>query len=277
MSVVVSTASGTVRGSDVAGVTRFLGIPYARAGRFEQPGPVEPWTGELDANAPPPQAPQMPGLIEQFMGTADLAQDERCQNLNVWTPGCDGAKRPVLVWVHGGAFIAGSAASAWYDGEAFARNKDVVVVSVNYRLGLLGFTHLSDRGGERFAGSGNLGLLDQVAALRWVREHAAAFGGDPDNVTIFGESAGGASVLALMAAPGAKGLFHRAIAQSPGFTQLRTRERADEAAGQVLGELGLAPTELDRLLELPVQTLLDAQQSMFRYGMDALTAFAPTP
>jgi para-nitrobenzyl esterase len=271
MGPVVATPAGAVRGRvGDDGITRFLGIPYARAGRFEPPGSALGWTGERDATAPGPQAPQRPGMLDQVIGTAAWPMHEDCLVLNVHTPACDGARRPVVVWIHGGAFTNGCGSAPWFDGAAFARNGDVVVVGVHYRLGLLGFFHLADLGGERFAGTGNLGLLDQIAALRWVRETIAGFGGDPDNVTVFGESAGGASVLALLAAPAADGLIHRAVAQSPSFGQLRSRDRGDQTARLALDRLGVGVDELHRLHDLPLDALLDTTVALWTgAGFDA--------
>ena len=277
---VVATTTGDVRGRHDDGVATFRGIPFASAERFGVPRPVAPWTGTRDAIAFGPQAPQRPGIMERALGAGDLAIAEDCLNLNVWTPGCDDARRPVLVWIHGGGFLTGTGASPWYDGSAFARS-GVVVVTCNYRLGAFGFTHLAGltaaTHGDRFAASGNLGLLDQVAALDWVRDNIAGFGGNPDDVTIFGESAGGASVLALMAMPGAAGRFQRAIAQSASFTQLRSRRRAEEAASELLAALDLSPADAHRLLDVPLDRVLDAQERVARPGPAAFTAYAPTP
>ena len=279
MSPVVTTAAGQVRGEDLGGCLRFLGIPYATASRFGAPGPVPGWEGVREASDPGPMAHQNPSILDQFLGTADWPRSEDCLRLHVWTPACDGARRPVLVWIHGGAFTTGTPAASWYHGESFARRHDCVLVSVAYRLGVLGFTHLADLAGERFAASGNLGLLDQIAGLAWVRDHIAEFGGDAGNVTVFGESAGGASVLALCTAPSASGLFRRGVAMSPSVTQLRSRERASEAAEGVLRALDLGAHEAHRLLDVPVEALLDAQRSALAAGgaANAFTAFAPTP
>ena len=162
--------------------------------------------------------------------------------LNVWTPGTgDGAKRPVMVWLHGGAFAYGSGNRAVTDGANLARRGDVVVVSVNHRLNIFGFLHLGDIGGERYAHSGNAGMLDLVAALEWVRDNIEAFGGDPGNVTIFGESGGGGKVSVLLAMPRARGLFHRAVIQSGAAILVRSRERANALSQAVMNELGIAP------------------------------------
>jgi para-nitrobenzyl esterase len=272
---VVATTTGRVAGRTEGGVTAFKGVPYATAARWAPPRPAPGWTGIRDALEFGPQAPQTPGLLEAAFGLADWPMSEDCLSLNVWTPRADpGARRPVLVFLHGGAFTNGSGAGPWYHGDAFARD-GCVLVTLNYRLGALGYLHLSDLAGERFAGSGNLGLLDQVAALDWVQANIAGFGGDPGNVTVFGESAGGASVLALLACPAASGRFHRAIAESPSILQLRTRVEATAAAEQVLARLGIGRRELDRLDDVPVAALLDAQAAFV--GPELFTAFAPTP
>jgi para-nitrobenzyl esterase len=270
---VVATTTGRTEGD----ITAFKGIPYATAARWAPPRPAETWTGVRDAFEFGPQAPQTPGLLEAAFGLADWPMSEDCLSLNVWTPRADAdadARRPVLVFLHGGAFTNGTGAVPWYHGDAFAR-VGCVLVTLNYRLGALGYLHLADLDGERFAGSGNLGLLDQVAALDWVHANIAGFGGDPGNVTVFGESAGGASVLALLACPAAAGRFRRAIAQSPSILQLRTRVQATAAAEQVLARLGVGTGQLDRLLTVPVPALLDAQAAFV--GPELFTAFAPTP
>src|SRR5215207_1662802 len=248
---VVPTTTGRVAGRTEGGITAFKGIPYATAARWAAPAPAPGWTGERPAYEFGPQAPQTPGLLEAAFGLAEWPMSEDCLSLNVWTPGADpAARRPVLVFLHGGAFTNGTGAVPWYHGDAFARD-GCVLVTLNYRLGALGYLHLADLGGERFAGSGNLGLLDQVAALDWVQANIVGFGGDPGNVTVFGESAGGASVLALLACPAAAGAFHRAVAQSPSILQLRTRVQAGAAAEHLLAALGITTGALDRLFDVP--------------------------
>ena len=170
----------------------------------------------------------------------------------------DGAKRPVMVWLHGGAFGYGSGNRAVTDGANLARRGDVVVVSVNHRLNIFGFLHLADIGGPAWAHSGNAGMLDIVAALRWVRDNIKPFGGDPGNVTIFGESGGGGKVSVLLAMPAARGLFHRAIIQSGAAIRVSTRERANALAEAVLKELGVGRNECERLQILPADRLLAA-------------------
>ncbi|MGH2586914.1 MAG: carboxylesterase/lipase family protein, partial [Dehalococcoidia bacterium] len=219
MAPVVRTPYGQVAGEQRDGVTVFRGIPYARAPlgelRFRAPQPPEPWSDVRDATRFGPIAMQNPSPMDTIFGAVQRpAMSEDCLSLNVWTPGLDDGRRPVMVWIHGGAFVGGSGSTPWYDGTAFASRGDVVVVTLNYRLGALGFLHLADLGGDAFAGSGNVGILDQVAALRWVRESIAAFGGDPENVTVFGQSAGARSIATMMSMPNPRGLFDKAILQS---------------------------------------------------------------
>lgn len=240
-SPVVRTSRGAVRGTSADGVDAFRGIPYAEAPvgilRFAPPEPRGPWEGERDATAYGPTCakPGYTGVFEELMDEPRILGDDLL-NLNVWTPAerAPDAALPVFVWIHGGAFRNGSGASEVYDCSAFARD-GVVGVTLNYRLGMDGFGLVPDAPANR-------GLLDQVAALEWVRDEIAAFGGDPDRVTIAGESAGGMSVATLLAMPRAAGLFRRAIAQSGAGHHVQTRETAERVAA-VLGErLGVAPT-----------------------------------
>ena len=265
---VVDTTSGKVRGVAGNGVQAYRGIPYgastAGANRFMPPRKPEPWTGVRDALAyagRSPQAaanPQRPELATVWGPVDMLAVGEDCLTLHVWTPALDNSKRPVMVWLHGGAFSYGSANSPRYDSTRLARRNDVVVVAVNHRLNVFGHLDLSDIGGERFARSDNVGLLDLVLALEWVREHAARFGGDPGNVTIFGQSGGGGKVSALLAMPAAKGLFHKAIVQSGASVRFAERERTTRLADAVLKHLGLSPDQLDALQALPLARLQEA-------------------
>lgn len=256
-----------VLGAD--GVERYLGVPYASVpARFEPARPVGPWTDVRDASAYGPAAPQVPTMLEKLLSGDELPLDEAgCLTLNVWTPAADGGGRPVLVWIHGGAFATGTGRSRWYDGAALARRGDVVVVTINYRLGVLGFTH------GLTPGSGNLGLLDQIEALRWVQANIAALGGDPGNVTVFGESAGGCSVVALLAADAAAGLFQRAVAQSPSLTQIRSVERAAEGLAELCGAAG---TDDAGLRSMDVTALVDAQNRLFTDNHRGITASSPT-
>ena len=225
--VVISTRLGDVQGLHQSGTLHFRSLPYAQSPtgdlRFKAPQPPEAWTGVRDATQFPNRCIQAAdgGLFGEAIG----ALSEDCLYLNVVTPSTEGSHRPVMFWIHGGGFTQGSANG--YDGSMLASQGDVVVVAINYRLGLLGFLDLSTLG-EDYAGSANNGMLDQVAALRWVQNNIADFGGDPGNVTIFGESAGGASVLTLLATPSADGLYHKAIAHSPGTTETPPSNHVDD-------------------------------------------------
>jgi para-nitrobenzyl esterase len=280
----VETANGKVAGKRVpeGDVEMFRGIPYAGApvgsGRFRPPPPPPSWTGVRDATRFGPAAPQNPGVMQTLWGSRQLETDENCLTLNVWTPATDAGRRPVMLWIHGGAFLDGSGAIPWYDGRNFVRSGDVVVVTINYRLGALGYLHLADLGGEAYASSGNCGLLDQVAALSWVRDNIAAFGGDPGNVTVFGESAGAMSIGALLASPAARGLFHRAILQSGAGANVSDRDRATDMAVQTLDALGLTPDAagLARLHEVPFARLLEAQEVVnSRHPTDTQLSYQP--
>ena len=265
---VLETESGKVSGVTVGGVHIFKGIPYgaptAGANRFMPPRRPEPWSGVREAVAyagRSPQAasaPQRPELATVWGPIDTLPVGEDCLTLHVWTPGLDNGKRPVMVWLHGGAFSYGSANSPRYDSTNLARRNDVVVVAVNHRLNIFGHLDLSAVGGERFAQSGNVGVLDLVLALEWVRDHAARIGGDPGNVTIFGQSGGGGKVSALLAMPQAKGLFHKAIVQSGASVRFAERERTAQLADAVLKQLGVGKDQLDKLQALPIASLSEA-------------------
>jgi para-nitrobenzyl esterase len=259
--VIVDTTTGKVQGLEKRGVQQFRGIPYARAERFRAPEPLEPWAGVRDGTEFGLIAPQNPSPTEALLGAQDRPSGEDCLVLNVFTPAADDAARPVMVWVHGGAFVAGSGNVPWYDGSNLARTGDVVVVSINYRLGALGFLHLGHLDGT-LAGSGANGIRDQVAALRWVRDNIAGFGGDPGRVTIFGESAGGMSVGTLLGTPGAAGLFHGAIAQSGAGHHNHRPDVAEWVTERFLAALGLSPTSVDGALAAPVEDVLRAQSAV---------------
>lgn len=257
-SATVTTASGAIRGigSEGGGAT-FRGIPYAAPpvgdARFSAPGPVAHWDGERAATefgAVSVQA--VGGPIGRIFGAGDLPVSEDCLTLNVWTPGLDDARRPVMVWIHGGAFRMGTAGGPMYDGARISQVGDVVVVSMNYRLGLLGF---SSAGGP---GDANCGLLDQVAALEWVRREIASFGGDPNRVTIFGESAGAKSVECLLAMPAAEGLFHRAILQSTYATTLDASVAA-QRTGAIAAQLGSGTDDVEALRTADLDALAKAE------------------
>lgn len=260
---VVETRDGRVRGAVDDGVHVFKGIPFARppvgALRFAPPQRPEPWPGVRAATGFGPVSHQS-SIGLGFMGTGQQPQSEDCLYLNVWTPSPDDGRRPVMVWVHGGAFVLGAGSEPLYDGRRLAEQGDVVVVSINYRLGALGYLAHPSLLDETTGASGNWGLLDQIAAVRWVRDNAAVFGGDPDNITVFGESAGSMSVTTMMAVPAARGLFRRVIGQS-GAPMVATAEEADATAAQVLSELGIDGAELrsvpaERFVELQQQIML---------------------
>lgn len=263
----VHTTGGRVEGVLKEGHLAFYGIPYAACPtgdlRFRAPQPAAPWSGVRRAHEIGFAAPQTPHVIQGF--AASGLQDEDCLNLNVFTPAADGARRPVLFWIHGGGFTHGAGYEPLYDGGPFATRHDVVVVTINYRLGALGFLSIPE------AGFGpNQGLLDQVAALRWVQANIEAFGGDPANVTIFGESAGSASVAALLAMPPAKGLFHRAILQS-GVGRAAPPEVAAKSADALLEALGLTRERAAELRNVPAAQIVQAQAAVQRQGL----AFGP--
>ncbi|WP_226899583.1 carboxylesterase family protein [Nonomuraea phyllanthi] len=251
----IHAPAGTLRGGPAGGgVTACLGIPYARAERFAAPGPAR-WDGVLDAARPGPAAPQPPvSRLERVLGPGgELRQGEDCLSLNVWTPG--GGGLPVLVWLHGGGFVTGSGSQAWYDGALLAGRGRMVVVTINYRLGALGYLYVS----PEFAPP-NLGLLDQLAALGWVRRNIAAFGGDPGLVTLAGQSAGALSALALLRHPDGHGLFRQVILQStPAGVPPYSLGEAAEIGRVFLDVLGLRPADAGRLRALPVADLLAAQ------------------
>lgn len=267
---IVAMQAGKVRGRTEDGVHEFLGIPYGGptggTNRFKPPTPPKPWDGIRDALEPGPACVQPPRPALNMAG--DMSED--CLVLNVWTRGLsDGGKRPVLVWLHGGGFHTGSSFSSSAGrnstaGGSLARRGDVVVVSVNHRLGSLGYLHLGDIAGPEFKHSGNAGILDIVAALRWIRENIEAFGGDPANVLIFGQSGGGGKVSYLLSMPAAQGLFHRAVIMSGPRLRSITRDEANELAQEFLAELGLRPDEVAELQQLPAERLVAAQLSLSR-------------
>jgi para-nitrobenzyl esterase len=264
---VAETRAGRVRGAMVDGVAAFKSIPYgattAGSARFLPPLPPAAWAGIRDATAYAGHAPQMglrsatrPELADLY-GPGDASPpSEDCLTVNVWTPAAgDGARRPVMVWLHGGAFSYGTGNGERTRGSRLARRGDVVVVCVNHRLNILGFLDLSAAGGAEYRHSGNAGMLDIVAALEWVRDNIAAFGGDPGCVTVFGESGGGGKVCTLMAMPAAQGLFHRAVVQSGAVVLHRTPDRAAKLTDAVLRELGIG---IDGLRDLPLDRLVAA-------------------
>jgi para-nitrobenzyl esterase len=261
---VVETTTGRVRGARAAGICGFLGIPYGKAQRFLPPEPATAWSGVRDALAFGPRAPQPttdPGMLPPSMkGWARFATEpvsEDCLVLNVWTPAPDVAKRPVMVYFHGGGWAVGSGQEPDYHGANLARKSDVVVVTVNHRLNSFGYCYLGHLS-ARYAHSGNAGMLDLVRALEWVRDNIAGFGGDPNNVTIFGQSGGGSKVSAMLAMPAGKGLFHKAIIMSGPGVKMMERSRAEENASKLLAKLGLGPTDVDKLASAPMEDVIRA-------------------
>jgi para-nitrobenzyl esterase len=276
--IVVKTRSGEVHGSVTYGVHVFKGIPYAAppfgVNRLRPPQPVAPWSGVRDALAYGPKSPQPPYPPQVALFLPELTiPGEDCLTLNIWSPSLGSAGRPVMVWIPGGMFeYHGTGASPWYDGRRFARD-GIVCVTINYRVGAEGFLYLD-------GGNANRGLLDQIAALEWVRENIAAFGGDPSNVTIFGESAGAMSVGTLLAMPRADGLFQRAIAQSGAAHHVTSAAIAQRISQYLAEKLGVAATReaiaavpLDRLLacQEEVKAEVDAHPDPERWGEVAAT------
>lgn len=270
---IVATRSGKVEGFERDGVQVFRGIPYAAPPvgprRWQPPVREDAWEGTRDATSFSAQSAQTEFALAKFMGEAQPPYSEDSLYLNVWTPACDDARRPVMVWIHGGAFAWGAGDTPWYDGTKFATHGDVVVVTINYRLNAFGFLHLADLFGDRFAGSGNAGILDQIAALEWVQECISAFGGDPDRVTIFGESAGAASVSTLLGTPAARGLFKAAIPQSGAASWVATREQATAVASTLVSNLGIG-NDVDALLGASTDAILAALPAFKEDGATAL-------
>lgn len=255
--LVVKTKQGQVKGTSDQAVCVWKGIHYAKAPvgelRFSSPQAPDSWNGIKDATTFGAVAPQMKKIL-----IGDEPQSEDCLSLNIWSPAADGKKRAVMVWIHGGGFVGGSGSSDMYDGARLSKRGDVVVVTINYRLGPLGFMYFNDMPGNKGKFEDNLGLKDQVAALKWVKENIAAFGGDPGAVTIFGESAGGISVEALMAIPATHGLFRRAIIESGPATDVWTPKTATLVTTLYLKQLGITPDSLYQLKLLPVDSLIHA-------------------
>jgi para-nitrobenzyl esterase len=249
-------SKGKIKGMRSAGVNIFKGIPYAGKvsgeRRFRRPGPLQPWTGVRDTFELGPPAIQAPRRNEPTPA-------EDCLFLNVWTPANDGRKRPVMFYSHGGGFVIGSGGSAGQDGANLARNFDVVVVETNHRLGMLGFMYLDEISGPEYAGSGNMGLLDITEGLKWVNENIHVFGGDPNNVMIFGESGGGAKTSCLYAMPEAAPYFNKASIESGPGVRMLTKERAARNTELVLNEFGLTKNNWDKLLQVPTSEILKVQ------------------
>jgi para-nitrobenzyl esterase len=280
---IADTRAGKVRGLINSGIRQFKGVPYgastAGANRFMPPREPVPWRGVRDCLGYGPVSPQIPStrdgdyarLIQFDLNTAWGGMSEDCLHLNIWTPGlADGLRRPVLVQFHGGGFAIASANAPLYDGARLAALGDVVVVAVTHRLGSFGYLNLPDAGAPaEFSAAGAAGLLDLIAALEWVRDNIAAFGGDPTQVMIFGQSGGGWKVSALLAAPAAQGLFSRAAIQSGSLIHHQTREAAARAATAFIDKVGVSRSNIVELQTLPFEQLLAAQAEV------GVAAFAP--
>jgi para-nitrobenzyl esterase len=286
--VLADTTYGRVRGVEVNGIKVFKGIPYgaSTAGKNRFMPPVAPakWSGVRDAISYGPSAPQRePGARRSpsaiAVAAAGLpAESEDCLVLNVWTPAVhDNRKRPVMFWCHGGGFATGSGSSPVTEGLNLARRGDVVVVTINHRLNVLGFTSLEEVGGPEFAPSGDVGMMDIVAALRWVKDNIAEFGGDPNTVMIFGQSGGGRKVATLLAMPSAKGLFHRAVIESGATLRLVEPDQGTRVARELMSTLGIARDRVRDLQSVPLEKLMSAYfEVVRRMNVDQMTqGFSP--
>ena len=277
------TATGKIRGVIVDGIKVFKGIPYGAStsgkNRFMPPAKPAAWTGTRDALAYGPTAPQTSDNSGTTAAGSPAQQSEDCLVLNVYTPGLrDGRKRPVMVWLHGGGFSSGSGSGRILDGTSLAHTHDVVVVTINHRLNVFGYTYLGDAMGSDFAPSSAVGLLDIVSSLEWVRDNITNFGGDPNLVTIFGQSGGGRKVATLMSMSSAKGLFHRAIIESGAVLRLTTHEDAVKQTDLLLTELGLKAGQIRELQDVPMARLLAADaavQKRIRLREPGMTANSP--
>jgi len=269
----VETTAGKVRGLVIEKIQAFKGVPYgastAGARRFLPPVKVQPWPGVRDAFEIGLRSPLIDSVLVPEWAPLNLREPmgEDCLNLNLWTPGATRVdKRPVMVWLHGGGYSAGSPNMIPYDGANLARKHDVVVVGLTHRLNVFGFAYLAELGGEKYADASNAGMKDIIAGLEWIRDNVASFGGDPGNVTIFGQSGGAGKVSTLLGMPAAQGLFHRAIAQSGSAVTSMRASAATESAEALMSRLGLKRNQVDDLQRLPMQQLLDAIPAPNRGG-----------
>lgn len=280
--VVVETTYGRVRGAQGKGLVRFKGIPYAGsvsgANRFKAAPPLQPWKGVRDALQFGPPSIQPQPSSHNRRPPYQPAPAEDCLFLNVWTPAADGRKRPVMFYNHGGGFTTGSAAAPYQDGSNLARTWDVVVVATNHRLGLLGYLYLGEVAGDEYVTSGNQGLEDIRDGMKWVRENIERFGGDPNNVMIFGESGGGAKTSCLYAMPSADPYFDKASIESGPGVRLCPKESAEETTALVLKSLGLSKSQWRRLLDIPADRLLQVQTSLGRFrSVHSTQGHSPAP
>lgn len=260
----ISNLSGVFLGSKFNDtIDEFLGIQYAHAKRFQEPVDIEKYSEVVEAKSFGPQSPQVPGFMDEILNTKELPTSEDCLYLNIWKPSEVKSPLPVLFWIHGGAYTNGTAATSWYHGANLAQMGEVILVSINYRLGPFGFL-----------GKNNLGLLDQISALRWVNRNIESFGGDSANVTVFGESAGGSSVVALTASPLTNGLINKAWAMSPSLLQLRSPAAADEAMCAFFDVAGI--NSISELNTWTTQQIVDATAKMFLNVENYISTFSPT-
>ena len=255
----ITIAQGRIRGTIEDGLAVFRGVPFAAPPvgtlRFKPPSPVAPWRDVLDVTSPAAICPQPRSRLAALMGDFHVRQDENCLTVNIWAPTPLGRRRPLLVWIHGGACVSGGGALPWYDGARLARDNDVIVVNVNYRLGALGYLF---RPG---LAAGNMGVFDLVQALRWIHENAAAFGGDPGQITLMGQSAGGNHIFCLLALPETRALVRRVVLLSTGFGTA-TEEDLTASSNLLCEQLGIDPgcsDALERLQSVPVEHILEAQ------------------
>jgi para-nitrobenzyl esterase len=277
VSATVEIAQGKLQGVARDGVLRFNGIPFAKPPvgplRWRMPEAPEPWAGTRDASRFGNIAPQVESTAGAVLGGTPGTRSEDCLYLNVQTPSCDGAKRPVMVWIHGGGFVNGAGSVGTYNGKFIVPRGDIVLVTINYRLGAFGFLNLRDASNGRLPGTGAEGLADQILALEWVKDNISAFGGNPNNVTIFGESAGGMSVGALLASPRARGFFHKAIPQSGASDIGYARDTSAKVGHHMLEKLGSSDPS-----EAPWETILDIQKDLLAAPREVGLGmpFAPT-
>lgn len=277
MTANAKTIYGEIEGIEKKDHFAFLGVPFAKPPvgelRFKAPQPPEPWNGIREAKEFGAAAPQMKESYFPAMSPEKIEED--CLYLNVWTPRADGEKRPVMVWIHGGGFLSGAGSLPWYRGHRIAATNDVVVVSINYRLGALGFLYLNELAGDDLSPDSNIGIRDQIAALEWVRDNIENFGGDPGNVTIFGESAGGMSVGTLLGTPAAKGLFHRAIMQSGAAHNMVNKDQATVIAERFLEMSDIHPSDTAGLRGADWNLFLSKYLKITAFTVRTLLGFLP--